>query len=251
MINKSEFNGLTINDVSLRQFVDIVQANLISDEDRSIKVVVTPNIDHFQRLSINSDTAFVEAYERADFRLCDSRIVKILSYLKGNRINNVVPGSDLTRDIIASQWIKNYRVTIIGSDSVSVIELKKQYSLSKIEHHNPPMGFTKNPDEVEKCVDFIHESNPDLVFLAVGSPAQEIVACRLLDKYQRRNNANFFVFCIGASLDFLTGKQKRAPAWMQKLSLEWLFRALSNPKRLLPRYIKNFSFVLRYLISTH
>lgn len=112
------------------------------------------------------------------------------------------------------------------------------------------MGFIKRINEVEACVDFIINSNPDFVFLAVGSPSQEHLAFSL---YQRINsvNPNSFsaqLFCIGASLDFLTGKTKRAPTWMQKAHLEWLHRALSQPRRLVPRYYRNLKYVLWFLL---
>ncbi|HDU5204087.1 TPA: WecB/TagA/CpsF family glycosyltransferase, partial [Klebsiella pneumoniae subsp. pneumoniae] len=64
-------------------------------------------------------------------------------------------------------------------------------------------------------------------------------------------NPNSFaaqLFCIGASLDFLTGKTKRAPIWMQKAHLEWLHRALSQPRRLVPRYYRNLKYVLWFLL---
>jgi exopolysaccharide biosynthesis WecB/TagA/CpsF family protein len=97
----------------------------------------------------------------------------------------------------------------------------------------PPMGFIKSDDEVQKCVDFVAKTQAPLVFFAVGMPQQEILARHIADHSQLRGIG----LCIGASIDFLTGKQRRAPVWLQKIGLEWLHRLLSDPRRLASRYL--------------
>jgi UDP-N-acetyl-D-mannosaminuronic acid transferase (WecB/TagA/CpsF family) len=69
--------------------------------------------------------------------------------------------------------------------------------------------------------------------LAVGSPQQEILAERL----QVRDVARGLALCVGASIDFVTGTQRRAPQWMQRAGVEWLFRLGQNPARLARRYL--------------
>ena len=248
MINLKKFDTITINDVSMVNFLDIIHNNF--NRKDGLKIIVTPNIDHLQRLRNSDDPSFCKAYEISDYRLCDSRIVKKLSSFNEQNILNVVPGSDLTRELLKLDWVRRAKVTIIGTTEKQVEQLKKNFQLHNIEHFNPSMGFAKRNNEVEACVDFIINSNPDFVFLAVGSPSQEHLAFSL---YQRINsfNPNSFaaqLFCIGASLDFLTGKTKRAPIWMQKAHLEWLYRALSQPRRLVPRYYRNLKYVLWFLL---
>ena len=247
MTNLKKFDTITINDVSMNDFLDIIHDNFIRKD--VFKIIVTPNIDHLQRSRNLDDPSFCKAYEISDFRLCDSRIVQKLSTFNEQTILNVVPGSDLTRELLKLDWVKRARVTIIGTTDKQIVQLKKIFQLQNIEHFNPSMGFVKRINEVEACVDFIINSNPDFVFLAVGSPSQEHLAFSL---YQRINNGNpnsfsAQLFCIGASLDFLTGKTKRAPTWMQKAHLEWLHRALSQPRRLVPRYYRNLKYVLWFL----
>jgi exopolysaccharide biosynthesis WecB/TagA/CpsF family protein len=67
----------------------------------------------------------------------------------------------------------------------------------------------------------------------VGSPQQELVARAL----QERGRARGLALCVGASLDFIGGIEQRAPLWMQRASLEWLYRLLQNPRRLAGRYL--------------
>jgi exopolysaccharide biosynthesis WecB/TagA/CpsF family protein len=95
------------------------------------------------------------------------------------------------------------------------------------------MGFIKSGAEVTKCVDFVVNTQAPLVFLAVGMPQQEFLAQHIANHPQARGVG----LCIGASIDFLTGSQRRAPLWVQKAGLEWLHRLLSNPRRLASRYL--------------
>jgi UDP-N-acetyl-D-mannosaminuronic acid transferase (WecB/TagA/CpsF family) len=67
----------------------------------------------------------------------------------------------------------------------------------------------------------------------VGSPQQEIIAKKL----KERGTARGLALCVGASIDFITRAERRAPPWMRKSGLEWLFRLIQNPKRLANRYL--------------
>jgi exopolysaccharide biosynthesis WecB/TagA/CpsF family protein len=95
------------------------------------------------------------------------------------------------------------------------------------------MGFINSQHEVQKCIDFIVKTQAPLIFLAVGMPQQEILARHIADHPQARGVG----LCIGASIDFLTGKQRRAPVWVQMAGFEWLHRLLSDPRRLASRYL--------------
>jgi UDP-N-acetyl-D-mannosaminuronic acid transferase (WecB/TagA/CpsF family) len=81
--------------------------------------------------------------------------------------------------------------------------------------------------------------------LAIGSPQQEIIAQRL----KERGIARGLALCVGASINFLTGIEKRAPLWMREAGLEWLYRLTKNPRRLWKRYLvrgpKIFLFLWR------
>jgi exopolysaccharide biosynthesis WecB/TagA/CpsF family protein len=106
------------------------------------------------------------------------------------------------------------------------------------------MGFIASEHEVRKCVDFVVKAQAPLIFLAVGMPQQEILAGHIADHPQARGVG----LCIGASIDFLTGKQRRAPVWVQKAGLEWLHRLLSDPRRLASRYLVECPRIIFYLI---
>jgi exopolysaccharide biosynthesis WecB/TagA/CpsF family protein len=96
------------------------------------------------------------------------------------------------------------------------------------------MGFIHDAGAVEKCLRFVEAHSPfRFCLLAVGAPRQEILAERL----QVRNVARGLALCVGASIDFITGTERRAPQWLQRAGLEWLFRLVQNPARLATRYL--------------
>ena len=86
---------------------------------------------------------------------------------------------------------------------------------------------------MERAVSIIVASQADYTFLAVGSPQQEILAARVAEVGDARGVG----LCVGASIEFLTGAQKRAPRVLRYLALEWAYRLACNPRRLGRRYV--------------
>ena len=135
------------------------------------------------------------------------------------------------------------RLVVIGGSREQAVQLSATYGVT-ILHHNPPMGFINLSAALEECLQFVEAASPfRFCFLAVGSPQQERVAYLLKERAKARGLA----LCIGASLNFLTGTERRAPVWMQRLALEWLFRLLQNPRRLAGRYLVRGPRIFKYL----
>ena len=203
--------------------------------------VVTPNVDHIIRL--HEEPSFRALYAAAAYVLLDSRIAaKIVRLSQGLRLR-VCTGADLTAAVFSRIIRPDDRILVIGSNAEQVSILATTYGLSDLLHHNPPMGFIADPVAVESCLRFVESHSPfRYCFLAVGSPQQEVIAHALLQRGQARGLA----LCIGASINFITGAEVRAPRWMQQLSLEWLFRLLQSPRRLFHRYVVRGPRVFRY-----
>jgi exopolysaccharide biosynthesis WecB/TagA/CpsF family protein len=206
---------------------------------------VTPNVDHLIRYY--DDSVFRAQYRAADFVLMDSRFAaRLVRLLKGIQIP-ICTGSDLTAQLFAKVIQPNDRIVIIGGDDKQAQQLAVKYGLADVRHHNPPMGFINDPAAVEKCLTFIESASPfRFCFLAVGSPQQETIAHDL----RTRGLARGLALCIGASLNFLTGVEKRAPAWMQSMTLEWLYRLLQNPRRLAGRYLVRGPRIFAHLLRS-
>jgi len=209
----------------------VIEAVAARAADAPFAYIVTPNVDHLVRLQ-RSRSDLWPAYRGAWMTLCDSRILALLARNVGFLLS-VVPGSDLTVLLFEQVIQPEDRVAIVGGSATGVAELARRYGLRDVRHHNPPMGFIHNPIEVARAVRFLVESGARYSFLAVGSPQQEILAYRVA----RAGGATGIGFCVGASLDFLTGAQVRAPELVQRMALEWLYRLLSNPGRFWRRYL--------------
>jgi len=193
--------------------------------------IVTPNVDHVVRLHA-ALPRLMPFYEDAWLCLCDSKILYLMAKLAGRNLP-VVTGSDLTHRTFTDVINKGDTVCVIGGDNNVVELLQASVGSAALSHYNPPMGFVKVPAEIDKCVDFVVSHPSRYVFFAVGSPQQEVVARAVL----QTGRATGTGFCIGASIDFLTGRESRAPKWMQKMGAEWLFRLLQDPKRMWKRYL--------------
>lgn len=168
--------------------------HIIEASERAFSYIVTPNVNHVVRLE--DDPELRCAYANASYRICDSQVLKGLMTLLRIPVPEVIPGSNLTGEVMCIAEAKAWRVTVIGSDASEIRKMRQLYPTVTFFHHNPPMGFFDLPQEVQACLDFV-----------IRHPA-----------------------------DFLSGKVRRAPKWMQRMSLEWLHRMCTEPRRLAKRY---------------
>ena len=232
---------LTLDDCDLRSFIPLAA----SFGTMRFGYVVTPNVDHLIRL--HDDPSFRFFYSQASFVLLDSRVLAIAyRMLRGMRLR-VCTGSDLVASLLAEVARTDDVVVLIGGSNDQCHKIKETYGLRQIRHFNPPMGFINEPAAVEATLQFIEDNSPfRFCVLAVGSPQQEKLAAEL----QRRGKSQGLAMCVGASIDFLTHRERRAPVWMRKSGLEWLFRLLQSPRRLAHRYLVRGPRVLTMLPST-
>lgn len=200
--------------------------------DVSYGYVVTPNVDHLVRLDGPEAASIRRYYEGATLLLNDSAVLQRLAWLNGLNLPRC-SGSDLSAYLLAHMVQPHEAITVIGGSAEAMVRLQTRYGLQHIHHHNPPMGFAEDPAAVRTCLDFILQHPSRFIFLAVGSPRQEMLAYALLDC----PDAQGWALCIGASLDFLTGVERRAPAWMRTLGMEWLFRLIQDPRGKTRRYL--------------
>jgi N-acetylglucosaminyldiphosphoundecaprenol N-acetyl-beta-D-mannosaminyltransferase len=201
--------------------------------DAPFAFIVTPNVDHVVKLDVAPADAEVRAaYAAAALRLCDSRIVAKLARTRGIDLP-VVPGSDLTAHLVTRIARAGDRLCLIGGDTAMLEDLRRLRPDLDIVQHVPPMGMLKKPGAMAEAQAFIRDAKARFTLLAVAMPQQEILALRVA----QAGGAVGVGLCIGASLDFLTGRKARAPLWMRKASLEWLHRLGSEPGRLWRRYL--------------
>jgi len=200
-------------------------------------VVFTPNVDHLMKLQ--NDRDFVKAYSIADYRLCDSKILIYASRFLGTPIKEKISGSDFFPAFYSyHKNNENIKIFLLGAKEGVASEAQK-----KINHrvgrniivgcHSPSFRFEKNEKECEEIIQTINSSEATVLAIGVGAPKQE----EWIYKYkQQLPNITIFL-AIGATIDFEAGNIKRAPRWLSDFGLEWLYRLLSEPKRLWKRYL--------------
>jgi len=136
-------------------------------------------------------------------------IPKIVNATKSNNPNYIVLGTE-------SPWLEKGSKKLFGNDDFKVLD-----------------GFKEYEEYLVFLKETVDSTKYNVVILAMGMPKQEVLAERI----KREIKANGVVVCGGAIIDFQAGRFKRAPVWMRKLSLEWLYRLLKEPKRLFNRYV--------------
>jgi len=188
--------------------------------DARFGYVVTPNADHLVRLA--RDPALAAIYRNACLRLLDSRVVAAAAAALRLPVPRVAPGSDVTARLLARHLRPGERIAIVGLRPIWLPALVARCGLESPAHYDPPLGFATDSAALAATVAFVLAHPARFVFLAVGSPQQEVLAAAIA----ATGRATGIGLCIGASLEFLAGASRRAPAWMQRAGLEWLFRLL-------------------------
>jgi exopolysaccharide biosynthesis WecB/TagA/CpsF family protein len=213
-----------------------------SSEAAPFRYVTTPNADHFVRLHRHPE--LLPLYQGAMLRLLDSRVVASVARKIGLKVPRVATGSDLTSLLLTRYVRQAERITIIGLSPRWLPGLVVRCGLAAPAHYDPPHGFERDPAALSATVEFVLAHPARFVFLAVGSPRQEILAAAI----QATGRARGIGLCIGASLEFVAGAQRRAPVWMQSCDLEWLYRLARNPRRLARRYLIDNPAILPLLL---
>jgi exopolysaccharide biosynthesis WecB/TagA/CpsF family protein len=198
------------------------------------RYVVTPNVDHVVRLHEHewAEAKLKAVYDEADLCLCDSKVLHLLARFHRVRLP-VIVGTDLTSLVFDRLVQPGDRIAIVGGDGDVLNALEQRYPRVEFLQHCPPMGLRRNSAARKAAAEFIAESRARFSFVAVGSPQQEMIAAEA----KTIPGATGTAFCIGAALEFLTGRQRRAPRVAQRLGLEWAHRLISDPRRMWRRYL--------------
>ena len=199
-------------------------------------VLITPNVDHLVKLQ--KDKEFYNVYQQAEWVVCDSKILYLLSKLLKNPLPEAIPGSSFfTAFYEYHKDDPNCKIFLLGA--AEGIAAKAQRNINKkvgreivVGAHSPSYGFEKKPEECEELIRIVNASGANVLLVGVGAPKQE----KWIMKYRdRMPNIDIFMG-LGATIDFEAGTLKRAPIFWQKIGMEWLYRCLKEPKRLFKRY---------------
>lgn len=162
-----------------------------------------------------------------------------LNLFHGLALRDRVYGPEFMTRVCRRAAEHGQRVYLYGGSPRAVVRLKARLeemfpTLSIVGCESPPYREL-TPEEDRHTIARISRSGAQIVFLGLGCPKQEIFA------YQHRQSIGCVQICVGAAFDFLSGEKRMAPKWMQDRGLEWLFRMLTEPRRLHRRYIRTNS----------
>jgi N-acetylglucosaminyldiphosphoundecaprenol N-acetyl-beta-D-mannosaminyltransferase len=226
--------GVPFDNVTTAETIEAIGRMVVS---RQPHYLVTANVDFL--VQAQEDVELRRILFDAHLVLCDGTPLLWASRLLGNPLLERVAGADLVPLLLRVAAEKNYRVFFLGatpeSSAQAVENLKKLHpTLVIADHYSPPFNKLLEMDH-EEITRRITAVKPDLLFVSLGCPKQE----KWIAMHYRSLGVPVSAG-VGATIDFLAGTVKRAPLWMQRSGVEWIFRLLQEPKRLFKRYFKDF-----------
>lgn len=196
------------------------------------QIVVTPNLHHV--VELERTQAFRDAYRDAALVLADGWPVVAAARLFGAAGQQRVTGADLLPAVCGEAARRGLSVAFVGGQpgaaEACASRLRARFPSLRVAFVHPaPVGFDVSVEARTELLDGLADRHPDVLFLGLGAPRQELFAHRYRPKAH-------VVLCVGAALDFSAGLRPRAPQLVRRLGLEWLFRILVEPRRLWRRY---------------
>ncbi len=229
VIRKCEILGVQIAALHMKAALNYIQKNLKSLNGQYICI---SNV-HTTIMSYE-DKDYCRIQNEAALALPDGGPIAFLCKRRGFPDAERVTGPDLMGEIFKCSKKYGYKHYFYGSkpETLKALEqkLKDQYQLNIAGMYAPPFR-EMTEEEDEEAVDRINRAQADFVWVALGAPKQE----RWM--YMHQGRVHGLMIGIGAGADYFAGNIKRAPMWMQKSSLEWLYRLFQEPKRLFKRYL--------------
>ncbi len=219
-------NILGINLSELRPSEALSQVDLFLKSDKQ-NYLVTPNPEII--LASHKDEEFFYILNKADLAISDGFGLTIAAKIFGNKIYRVT-GADLTLYLLKKAAMKKIKIIILNWESG--LSSQKEIANSLIEKY-PSLDFkiidiSRDKFLSEEIIENINSYAPQILFCNLGFPYQEKVIYHNLSKLSSVKLA----LGIGGSFDFITDKIKRAPKFLRKLGLEWLWRLFKQPKRI-------------------
>jgi N-acetylglucosaminyldiphosphoundecaprenol N-acetyl-beta-D-mannosaminyltransferase len=208
---------------------------------------VTLNLDMLRLSQQHAD--FASIIKEADLVFADGMPLVWLSRFSKTPLPERVAGCDVGYDLCRLSHEKGYKVFFLGAaegvaEKAKANLLKRYPKLQVVGTHSPSRETLENEAASFNLIEQINATGAHIVLVALGAPKQE----RWIARHREPLNANVILPC-GGTLDFMAGVQSKAPSFLGRFGLEWLYRLLSNPSRLFERYILHDLPFLAALVS--
>jgi len=226
---------ISIDSLRIEEFVSLIDKNIRKKQKAHIlginaeKVVELQHNEKLKKIINNSEIVHADGIS-----------IILASIFLRKRIVERIAGIDLMVKLLELSDNKGYKVYFLGakSDVLYKMEKKLHKKYCNLQIVGSKDGYFAE-DEYDEILNELNRLKPQIIFVGITSPKKEYII-----DYFLKNNVETIFMGVGGSFDVLSGKIKRAPYWMQKSGLEWLFRLIQEPNRLLKRYlVGNLKFV--------
>jgi N-acetylglucosaminyldiphosphoundecaprenol N-acetyl-beta-D-mannosaminyltransferase len=233
--------GIAIDNLTMDQVLEAVQSQIA---EGGFHQIATANADFLTQCV--RDEELREVLGGCDIVLPDGMPLVWASRFLGVRLGERVTGSDLVPRLARLSAQHKYRIFLLGASEES-----SAGTVAWMEKHHPGVCIAgrlspslqplerMDHDQILSCIE---SARPDILLVAFGTPKQE----KWLAMHRHRLRVPVCIG-VGASFDFLSGRVRRAPSWMQRCGMEWFYRITQEPSRLTSRYLSNAVALLRYL----
>lgn len=218
----------TIDVLTMKETIDLVEKYITTKTPLHLMGVNADKINE-----VNANKLMSEIVNKCGVINADGASVVLASKYLKKPLPERVAGIDLMMNLVELADQKSYKIFLLGAKE-EVVKKTKEKLIQKYPKLNVVgirNGYFKEADW-EMVSEQIEKTNPDLVFVGITSPIKEY----LIEYLQNKGHKEVFMG-VGGSFDVISGNIPRAPLWMQKMNLEWLFRMLHEPKRLFKRYL--------------
>jgi N-acetylglucosaminyldiphosphoundecaprenol N-acetyl-beta-D-mannosaminyltransferase len=233
--------GVAVDNLTMDEVLDSVEAKIA---EGGFHQIATANVDFI----INSihDEELYETLARCDLVLADGLPLVWASRLLGTGLKERVTGVDLVPQLARLSAKRSYRIFLLGasedSSAGTAAWMESNFPGVCIAGRYCPEFLPLEEMDHEVILSKIEKAKPDILLVAFGNPKQE----KWLTMHRQRLEVPVCMG-VGGTFDFLSGRLSRAPLWMQKSGMEWLYRTIQEPSRLGKRYFSNAVGLMRYL----
>jgi N-acetylglucosaminyldiphosphoundecaprenol N-acetyl-beta-D-mannosaminyltransferase len=232
MNRRMNIGRVPVDSLTFAEAIDAIDALVTSGRGGT---VFTPNVDHV--VQAEEDERLRDAYDGVALSLVDGMPVLWASRLMGTPLPEKVSGSDLVEPLLVRAAARGWRVFFLGglpgaAEGARDLLVARIPGLQIVGVSSPRIDVNGDPSANDAVVEMLREARADLVLVALGAPKQELFSHAIAERVRPA-----VLIGIGGTLDFISGKIRRAPSWMSSSGLEWLYRLAQEPRRMWKRYL--------------
>jgi len=226
-MQRIKFLGAAMDSCTMDETVSYIENKLAKGEFLQHVVVNVAKLVHMR-----TDSVLAQSVNNCDLINIDGMGVVLGARFCGHKVTQRVAGVDLFKNLLKMSEKNQFPVFLLGAEADIVAKTaeiisQEHSSLVVAGYHH---GYFW--DDEEAVVNKINSSGAKLLFVAITSPKKE----NFINKWKQQLGVDF-VMGVGGTFDVVAGKVKRAPLWMQKYGLEWLYRVYQEPRRMWKRYL--------------